>query len=378
MTNNTKTMILNDLIDNFIKIYNNDIKQRDANWFKLMGTTVGGSEVAAIMGLSPYSSFYKVVESKIEICKGNKPWNSIESLSCWWGTLFEDVITKYVEIDLGNVIKGTSICIQKYEGHRNSPDGYIVANFYRKDNKYHLWTSDLSYEIIELTMILLLEFKCPITRRVTGDIPKYYKPQVLSGLAVSPLAHKGLFVDATFRKCSIEQLGNTPDYDINFHKKIGKDLNPIAWGAITIHIQQSKDLSIIKNIYEECFGIDYINGEENDIIDLGDVSYNIFNDIIALVNDKQLITTTSTVCFADGRGDKNILDLRQRSNCFIVAVLPWKLFDVSYVPVDREPNFLENIYPLIQKVHELVKESMIDSEICEKLKIMDICQSIYD
>lgn len=370
-------MTLNNLIDEFIKTYNNDIKQRDNNWYKLMGTTVGGSEVAALMGLSPYSSFYKVVESKIEICKGNLS-NSINTLACWWGTVFEDVIAKYVETDLGNEVKGTSICIQKYEGHRNSPDGYIVAKFYKKDDKYHIWTTDKPIDIIELSMILLLEFKCPITRKVTGDIPKYYKPQVLSGLAVSPIAHKGLFIDAIFRKCSIDQLGNNSEYDMVFHKKIGKELYPIAWGAITIHIQQSKDITKIKDIYEECFDLEYDASSSNDVIDLGEVSYSIFNDIMSLINDKTLITTQSTVCFADGRGSIEPLDLKQRPNCYIVAVLPWKLFDISYVPVDREPNFLENIYPVIQKVHALVKESLTDGEVCEKLKITDICGSIYD
>lgn len=377
------SIVLNDLIDEFINTYNNDIKQRESKWYELMGTTVGGSEVAAIMGLSPYSSFYNIVESKIEICKGNKKiCNSTNNLSCWWGTLFENVITKFMEIDLGNVIKGTSICIQKYEGHRNSPDGYIVANFYKKDNKYHIWTTDLPTDIIELSMILLLEFKCPITRKVTGDIPKYYKPQVLSGLSVSPLAHKGLFVDAIFRKCNIDQLGNNSEYDLTFHKKMIKDLNPIAWGAITIHVQQSKITDNVKKIYYDCFDMDYnveddkINNSD-DIIDLGDIPLSIFDNIMELINDKILLVTESTVQFADGRGSKKILDLRQRPNCYVFALFPWKLFDVSYVPVDREPNFLENIYPTIQKVHELVKESLNGYNICEKLKITELCDSIY-
>jgi len=366
--------MLNYLIDEFIRVYNNDIKQRDSEWYKLMGTTVGGSEVAALMGLSPYSNFYKIVESKIEICKGNKL--SIESLSCWWGTLFENIITRYVEIDLGNQIKGTSICIQKYEGHRNSPDGYIVAHFYLHNGMYHLWTTDLSKDMIDLSMILLLEFKCPITRKVTGDIPKYYKPQVLSGLAVSPIAHKGLFIDAIFRKCSIDQLGNNPQYDTIFHKKVTKEFNPIAWGSVTIYVEETMTSSI-KPIYEECFGMEYIDEEENDIIDLGDVSYNTFNDIMSLINDKILITAPTTIYFVDGRGSPKILDLHKKKGFQIIAILPWKLFDISYVPVDREPNFLESIYPTIQKVHKLVKESLQDSEICEKLKITDMCESIY-
>ena len=370
--------MLNELIDQFIELYNNDIRQRDNKWYELMGTTIGGSEIAALIGVSPYSNFYKVVESKIEICKGNKPWNSVDNISCWWGTLFEDVITKVVEIDLGNIIKGTNICIQKYEGHRNSPDGFIVANFYKKDDKYHIWTTDLPKDIIVLSMILLLEFKCPITRKVNGTIPKHYKPQVLSGLSVSPLAHKGLFVDSIFRKCSINQLGNNIHYDIDFHKKIEKTNFPIAWGSVTIYIQQDKVSQIIKDIFEEYFEIDYIDDTQNDIIDLGDISNTLFETIMSLINNKVLLTSISTVQFVDGRGDKEILNLNKKTGYYIFAILPWKLFDLSYVFVDREPNFLENIYPLIQKVHNLVKESLKDDSICEKLKITDVCTSIYD
>lgn len=368
---------LNDLIDSFIDLHNTGVKQRDSNWYKLMGTTIGGSEIAAIMGLSPFSSLYKIVETKIEICNGTKNWEAEESLSCWWGTLFEDVIALVVEKDLGNPVKGTNICIQKVEGHRNSPDGYVVAHLYIKDNKYHIWTTDLSPDIIETSVILLLEFKCPFTRRVTGDIPKYYKPQVLSGLAVSPIAHKGLFVDAVFRKCSVDQLGDNSEYDNTFHSNTYRGNYPVAWGSITIHIQQNKDINCVKDIYENCFGIDYLANEANDIIDLGDVPYNIFHGVMSLVNNGTLLTTPSTVKFADGRGSTEVLDLRQRNSCYIFAVLPWKLFDITYVPVEREPNFLENIYPLIQKVHRLVLEGLNDSQICEKIRITDICDNIY-
>jgi putative phage-type endonuclease len=370
--------MLNDLIDDFIKTHNNDdIEQRTENWYKLMGTTIGGSEVAALMGLSPYSSFYDIVKSKIDICKGLKPYNFVDNISCWWGTLFEDVIARVIEIDIGNKVKGTSICIQKYEGHRNSPDGYIVANFYIKNNKYHLWTTDLSNELIDLSMILLLEFKCPITRRITGEIPKYYKPQVLSGLAVSPIAHKGLFIDALFRKCSVDQLGNNPLYDTIFHKKCNKLLNPIAWGIINIYINNSRINNTIKNIYEEYFGIDFLENESNEIIDLGDINNTLFNDIMYLVNNKILTTSVTTVKFSDGRGDINILNTDIKKDHILFAVLPWKLFDISYVPVDREPNFLENIYPLIQKVHSIVKDSLIDNTMYEKIKIVNMCDAIY-
>ena len=206
----------------------------------------------------------------------------------------------------------------------------------------------MSKDIIDTSIILLLEFKCPYSRKVSGDIPKYYRPQVLSGLDVSPIAHKGLFVDAVFRKCNLTQLCNNSEYDISFHNNSYKGYYPIAWGAITIHIQQSKDINIVKDIYESHFGYDYLIDEANDIIDLGDVSYSTFKSVMELVNNNTLLKTPSTVRFVDGRGTDNEVDLRQRNSCYIFAVLPWKLFDVSYVPVEREPGFLNNIYPLIQ------------------------------
>jgi hypothetical protein len=357
---------LNELIDKFITVNDNNIKQRDDNWYKLMGTTIGGSEIASLMGLSPYSNFYKLVESKIEICKGIIS-NKANILACWWGTIFEDVITSVIEIELGNSIKGNNICIQKYEGHRNSPDGYIVANFYEKDNMYHLWTSELSTDLISLQMIVLLEFKCPIARKITGDIPIYYKPQLLSGLAVSSIADKGLFIEALFKKCSVNQLGNNPYYDSNFHSKYNTLSMPIAWGVIPIYTDQIND--ILKEIYENVFEIDY-EKENEEIIDLGDVSSSIFQKIMNLINTKQLTTGESFIEFPDGRTNNKII-----TNAF--AILPWKIFDISYVFVDREPLFIESIYPSILRVHEVVKESL-ENNTYEKTKINNICDNIYN
>jgi hypothetical protein len=365
---------LNDLIIEFVDIFNNDVKQHNKDWYKLMGTTIGGSEVAAIMGLSPHSSFYKVIESKIEICKGTKKWNLSDTLPCWWGTLFENVITQFVEIDLGNTVHGDKICIQKYDGHRNSPDGYIIANFYNKNGIYHIWTTDLPEEMIEISLIMLLEFKCPVTRRVYGDIPKYYKPQVLSGLAVSPIAHKGLFVDSIFKKCCLDQLGNNPDYDTTFHRRTRDTYYPIAWGVIPIYISKTKVMNEqILDIYTRYFNMEY---DPCNVIDLGDAELTVFNDTFSLINSHTLLTSKSTIYFADGIRKSDEYDIYQKNNCNLFAVLPWKLFDVSYVIVDREPNFLEDIYPIIQRVHKIVKESLNDD--IETIKINNICDIIYD
>jgi putative phage-type endonuclease len=367
-------MDFNTLIDDFTQLYNNDIKQYDPDWYRLVGTTIGGSEIASIIGINPYSSYYQVIESKIEICKGLKLWNTSESLSCWWGTLFENVITQYVEIDIGNKIRGTKICIQKLEGHRNSPDGYTVIKLYFDDGKYKLWTSDLSKDIIAFELIVLLEFKCPITRKITGNIPNYYKPQVLSGLSVSSIAHKGLFIDASFKKCNVDQLCNNPFYDITFHKKTNTVLYPLAWGVIPIYIPILKITDEVKDIHNKVFDYEY---DKNNIIDMGNIDNDVFTSIMGLINIKKLISHTSTIQFADGRGDANVMDIKDKNYCYIFALLPWKIFDISYVPIDREPSFLENIYPIIEKIHTTVKYSLNNDVSVEKIKDINLCEYIY-
>jgi len=364
---------LNVLIDDFVFTFNNDLKQRDINWSKLMGVTVGGSEIAAITGLSPYSDFYKIVESKIEICKGNNIY--ISNISCSWGNVFENVITKVVEIDLGNNVKGANICIQKIEGHRNSPDGYIVLHLYKKDEKYQIWTTNLNKDLIELSIIVLLEFKCPISRKVTGDIPKYYKPQVLSGLAVSPIASKGLYVEGVFKKCSIKQLELNYEIDTDFHKTKMNTL-PIAYGIIPIYMDKYNIINNCTKFYEYVFDKKY-SIDTNNIIDLGSISGDMFGSIMLLIDEFKLTMKTSTVKFFDSRGDTDVYNFNIDNNKVLFAFLPWKLFDLSYIPIDREPNFLESIYPIIQRVHKCVQDSLLGSYTIEQIKIMDICDKIY-
>src|SRR3990167_11032995 len=180
-------MDLDDLIKLFVQLHAG-MKQRDSSWYTAIGTTVGGSELAAIMGINPYSSFLDVVDTKISILDcGNGNWNGGNE-ACWWGVLFEDIIGVYTEINLGSPLHGDEICVQAIAGHRNSPDGYIVGKFYLENDEFHLWTTDMDPLIETFQMIVLLEFKCPLTRKPNGSIPKHYVPQVLSGLAVSPIA----------------------------------------------------------------------------------------------------------------------------------------------------------------------------------------------
>lgn len=209
------------------------IKQRDANWYKLIGWTIGASEINTITGKNRYSSIENLIEDKVNIILGLPP-SFTGNNACWWGQLFEDVVTEVIQIDLGSKVVGDDICIQSRPGHRTSPDGYIVALMDDETGEI-LFTNMETPELVS-PYVFLLEYKCPLVRVTEDKIPNQYIDQVQSGLGVSPFAHYGLFIDSTFRKCKFEDLKFTPEYDINYHSK-SKHTNkyPYAWGIIAIY-----------------------------------------------------------------------------------------------------------------------------------------------
>jgi len=394
------------LVDDFVGFYKN-MRQRDAGWYASMGVTVGGSELAAVMGMNPYSTFYDVVLSKIATLGGGSSWDG-GSEACWWGVLFEDVIAAYVATDLGGTVKGDEICIREFAGHRNSPDGFIVANFYRgADGALHLWTTDKSPDIPTLQKILLLEFKCPISRKPAMAVPKHYMPQLWSGLMVAPVAHQGLFVDAVFRKCGLLDLGDTSDYDTDYHPRDRSPAGgalwelPVAWGLVGVYAplldaprhvrygwrgpewapgdpsadEPDADASQAAwQVHSAYFGLRLRNqAATRDAADLGDMEARAFNRVLGLINRGRFPVVRVAPCFADGRGHDlhsgraiggTIEALRRQAppHHWLLGVLPWKLFEVDYVPVDRRPGFADEALPLIEEVHQTVTEAVASGD----------------
>ena len=364
---------LDKVLDGFVAFYGG-MKQRDPDWYKAMATTIGGSEISSLLALSeieelrkyknPYSNFNEVVKNKIAIVNGENNWKG--GVACWWGTLFEEVITMIVEIELCGKIKGDSICIQKRKGHRNSPDGYIVAHFYEEDGIQKIYTRNIDAELITDSNIIMLEFKCPLSRKPTMEIPKHYIPQLWSGLEVSGIAKMALFVDSVFRKCAMAALGNNIIYDTNYHNKDQTlDIQlPVCWGVIALY-------SKIKPI---------------SFIDMGELGYSDFNYYMGRINEKSIMTSIGEPIFPDSNaipigvgdaipigvgdaipigigGSNNVESIIEKlredtpEDYYLLGVFPWKLFYSSYIPIQRREGFLDEIMPLINKVHDLVIEN---------------------
>jgi len=363
-------------LNNFVCEYAGMI-QRDTSWYDNMKNTIGGSEMAAIMGINPYSSYYDIVINKINLKQGLNKWNGGEA--CWWGTMFEDIIASFVEIDLGGKVVGDNICLQPFPGFRTSPDGYIIAKFTdsAKTKLVHYCSGGAnSSSQAAHEAICLLEFKCPLSRKPTTSIPKYYVPQLWSGLAVSPIAEKAIFVDSIFRKCSVKDLNlQSCEIDEIYHKPLPKKLKPIAWGYIAVYapmltaerslrILDSYDTSMeALDLYSQCLKLNILesqkiqeNGGCNDsFIDFGTVSPKQFAQTLKFIDNKKYKTIKSLPKF-NGSYDytcEKIIDY------WFIGVIPWKLFDVKYILIDRNPTFLDDIIPKINAIHALVDEALI-------------------
>lgn len=360
--------------------------QRSPGWYAAMAVTVGGSEVAAILGLSPYANFYSVVAAKAALLAGTAvPFQG--GLACSWGVLFEDVIGAVVEADLGTRVIGDSICVQALPGHRNSPDGYAVVRVYPGEGGgLHVWrTAQGGVPPAGQDVAVLLEFKCPLSRRPTGGVPRHYRPQLWSGLAVSPLAAFGLFVDAVFRKCALAELGLSAAYDLAFHDRArGRRpyaTAPIAWGVITFF---SPSCAAAPGAGAEGAALgaggaetDAADAErvgaarvaarlrrlggvsEGGAVDLGALDEGPFAHCLGFVDRGLFTVARGPPCFADGRGAL-AADLVATAAAAppppgfeLFGLLPWKLFELAYVPVERHADFAGEVLPRIAEVHAL-------------------------
>lgn len=380
------------LINDFIKLHSGNHRQLTKGWFDKKEYMIGGSEVAALMGHNKYTSFNGVIASKLKINKFNG------NLACRWGTMFESIIERYIEIDCGTKLSGTDISVPAplTSGlqllHANSPDGYGVFTLYQDDttesiesdnNEWKILFTDNTHSIDDskkIQIIALLEFKCPFVRQPDGTIPKHYKPQIWSGLALSPIAHFGIFIDAVFRKCSILDLGPNEYFDEKFHSKYSCTTSPLAWGLVAIYAplfgaksESEEDAAydawmLYHKHFGHTFGRQDVSDFSPDPIDFGCCNKNIFEMMMKYLDSKKFISRKCDPCLPDGRGNNSLLTDKGISNVideytknppknyYLIGFIPWKLFEVNYVFLERRNNFLNEIYPLINSCFEIIND----------------------
>jgi putative phage-type endonuclease len=346
----------------YLEKYKHLPMQHTKEWLEFKKYTIGGSQIATIMGLNAFETLGSLTDKKLGASKKEPPSTMIKM---WWGNLFEPLVKAYLEYSFDTTIYGDEMMVvsNEYKDVSYSPDGLAVIE----------------------GKITLLEFKCPYNRLPYGQIPKYYLPQVKMGMDMIPICNCALFSEAVFRKCRWGDIANTVAYDRSLDQGLVKGSRfPLALGFIGIY-DDGKIGDAIKppSTYERVNGelikvvpkeVDIeTEGVLSGMIDYGKCGRNDFVDIMEMISGsnksvgKRIKTWYSDLVVdepcpqASLTDDLNeFLDYCQINKYRAVGVIPWKLFSVDNRHVDKTPGYLKPFQEKISEVINMVRKKEED------------------
>lgn len=210
-------------------------RQGSEAWFESRRTRIGGSEMAAAIGKSPYQTRHDLVVRK-------KERKRLRAAACTFGRIFEPVAKTFVEKELGVTVHEVGAIPATRVPVCYSPDGLMVV-----DEK-----------------LKLLEIKCPFRRSRLNIVPDHYLCQVQTGMSVLP-CDEAFFYQFRFRACTLAQLGGSVKYNRWLHTESYKrcpEKKPIAFGWIYFRGEfELQDLGkLCKEKQDELCCVDGIEG----------------------------------------------------------------------------------------------------------------------
>lgn len=345
------------MIESIIERYSHLPAQRSAQWYLNRQISIGGSELATLLGLNKYKSIRELISEKVY----NNADNT--SVNFKWGNLFEDVHKYILETKLNVKIYdiGSIPWIDDTSGYRTSPDGIFSARIIDLKDKLPPDQYDVllaSNIDIEAETIFVVEMKAPAMRSLKGNVPEHYLPQVKSEMCIVPEVQFALFSECIFKRCAMRQFYMTSSE----HSKTVSDsfttmakTLPIMRGIIYVYINQNTP----KEIYT--YLLNCTLKKYDGIIDMGDIDVDAFYHIVDYILDGEL----SIRYEIDGYRPEHNEDVQT-----LIGVIPWKVFDISYHILPKEPNYISNNWPIIEKtINHLrtIKEIYLtDPDSCEQ------------
>lgn len=384
--------------------------QKSAEWYKLKQKTIGGSEVATVLGLNPYKKAHGLIAEKIGL-----PGTGFDgNIATRWGNLFETVTRDYAVkfLKMTTSIKETGSVEGVIERQRYSPDGLGVVKL-KTGNGTHDY------------FIVLFEFKAPLRSIPDGKVPKQYLPQVLTGMLTIDIVETSIFVNNCYRKCPLSDINFDMKYDTVFHdgdvtKKLTKKqaINKVfAVGMVCFYQTKSNADNYVKycgyadsddesadgsadlesknnaNLSTSEYDIDILLNSTEEPMDFGTAKYNIVNRVLELHDEKRIHAVYLPMIFNneevndtefaqlhgivhDGENSNPKKMIKQYYNLFLaecdekdwvpVGYLPWKLVKTDVISVDNDENWRETIEPPIKKTLEVIDTLMAIEDLDER------------
>jgi hypothetical protein len=361
----SKALLEQHIRDWVAKHEQNGIKQHSAQWLAAKVGTIGGSSLATIQGRNPHSTISKLISEKIGLTKFES------GIAPQWGNLFEDTIKRYVENDKQCVVYGEDLYIEGPQYTAYSPDGLaamITTTDYEFEETVQTPTgpqTTICARSVDKLQIVLCEFKCPYSRIPNGRPPEYYVPQVKMGLDIMNFPQIGLLVEGVFRRCTWEQLGDSPDYDKTLVKASSGNL-PLAFGINGFYCDINNIEPSHQELYQRlCAEYDEFYVEKGDssngyqCSDLGESPPALFMLIMSCYDKKILKPWYGRICnvvTAVNEDMEKFTAFCAELNYVNFGILPWKLFRIDYNYIAKTENYLAPWMPKIIDVMRTVEE----------------------
>jgi hypothetical protein len=393
---------LQEKINLFIQSVGSSPAQKSKEWYSLKSRTIGGSEVATVLGLNPYRNIKTLIAEKVGIL--DKPFNG--NIATRWGNIFESITKDWAQnvLLMEECIKETGSLEGVINGQRYSPDGIGVVQLINNNDT-------LDYYIV------LFEFKAPLRSLPDGKIPKHYMPQIQTGMMTIPIIELSIFVNNCYRKCPLANIGFDLNYDLIFHDsdliksrtKKQKFEAVLACGIICFYqTKENYELAIKLCGYgsdsesetddfneilndstttsnaDNYYDIDILMGSRESIIDFGSARYKMLDRLLELCDEKRIqIMYYPMILNQEAINELEFIQIHQKtknpikvypkrlikaqieqfiSHCddhefYPIGYLPWKLLKsdiIAEVPDPNWKNYIEApILDTLQKIEEI-------------------------
>lgn len=209
-------------VHEYISSFTNTTEQGGAAWKFMRAAnfvdgqliaTVGGSEMATVIGKNPYRTVDDMIVEKVQFFTTGVAADRDDAqmlLRTEWGHICEPYSRQFIcdlyDCDFYEI--AASIVHVSEPRVRYSPDGVGVIRIQDAGNP----------SVPDRCMIALLELKNPYDRIAKTEIPKYYDPQVCTGMDVIAMTEIGVYAECNFRCQSLREFGK-PVYNARIHFK---------------------------------------------------------------------------------------------------------------------------------------------------------------
>jgi len=310
-----------------------DIQQHSEEWHTMRHCTIGGSSLSTIMGTNPYEDVRTFIAKRIGLVP-----DTMTGMAANWGNLFEDIICEYSEEMFGTKVRFPNAFIM--QGRLSySPDGLAVIDDPRINPE---------------PIIVLMEFKCPATRKITSNPPKYYIPQCKMGLDMIPIAKIACLLEAVFRLSSWEDL-TEGNLKCRFLSKQYMDVTEVLkFGFLGMYMLEADKQWDMERI--DSFLLRYLSQYDNyssreSTNDLSNIKEDTFTEMLNLINKRKIKLYHPPKSW-QADPSKAIEDYYKscEPGVYPLGVLGWKLLKVNYHLLYPEKDYVK---PHMDKIIEI-------------------------